>query len=331
MFAHRECLFDQLYAYLKQYEAHANEVRLMRERFPDPLALVANYHHTLLYYNNHQPQYNQSQYHQQLSPIAQQFYTSHQQPQSYDTPVPQQSYHALAINQPLVIHQQSYQAPTIPQQSPIVFPQLDLGLSIPSFLTTDDPIESLNKAIAFTTQETVQDNRVTVQNVQERQSQSFVGNGARGNATSTGDNRSMGINAANQTNAEESGVVLDEEKLAFLANPGVALGPDTQTTLLINVAFQTDDLDTFDLDCDDAPAAKAVFMANLFSSMCPNPLMNIQEAKSKLLEAAKLHVHIGLNTYLGKINTRVPISKCELSTLNSASNVVLEENWVSHR
>ncbi|GKB32563.1 hypothetical protein Tco_0871964 [Tanacetum coccineum] len=59
--------------------------------------------------------------------------------------------------------------------------------------------------------------------------------------------------------------------------------------------------------------------------------MNIQEAKSKLLEAAKLHVHIGLNTYLGKINTRVPISSYELSTLNSASNVVLEGNWVSHR
>ncbi|GJW11035.1 reverse transcriptase domain-containing protein [Tanacetum coccineum] len=55
------------------------------------------------------------------------------------------------------------------------------------------------------------------------------------------------------------------------------------------------------------------------------------EAKSKLLEAAKLHVHIGLNTYLGKINTHVPTSSYELSTLNSASNVILEGNWVSHR
>ncbi|GJV18871.1 kinesin-like protein KIN-4C [Tanacetum coccineum] len=67
------------------------------------------------------------------------------------------------------------------------------------------------------------------------------------------------------------------------------------------------------------------------TAMCPNPLMNIQEAKSKLLEAAKLHVHIGLNTYLGKINTRVPTSSYELSTLNSASNVILEGNWVSHK
>nr|GEZ77480.1 putative reverse transcriptase domain-containing protein [Tanacetum cinerariifolium]GEZ78116.1 putative reverse transcriptase domain-containing protein [Tanacetum cinerariifolium] len=39
----------------------------------------------------------------------------------------------------------------------------------------------------------------------------------------------------------------------------------------------------------------------------------------------------GLNTYLRKINTCVPISNYELSTLNSASNVVLEGNWVSHR
>ncbi|GJR85874.1 hypothetical protein Tco_0209885 [Tanacetum coccineum] len=51
-----------------------------------------------------------------------------------------------------------------------------------------------------------------------------------------------------------------------------------------------------------------------------------EEAKSKFLEATKLHVHIGLNTYLRKINTCAPISSYELSALNSASNVVLEGN-----
>ncbi|GKD09918.1 hypothetical protein Tco_1189603 [Tanacetum coccineum] len=65
-----ESSFDQLYAYLRQHGVHANKVRMMRERFPDPLVLVANYHHTPSYYNNHQPQYNPSQYQQQLSPIA---------------------------------------------------------------------------------------------------------------------------------------------------------------------------------------------------------------------------------------------------------------------
>ncbi|GKC07865.1 hypothetical protein Tco_0999475 [Tanacetum coccineum] len=34
--------FDNLYAYMRQHEAHANEVRLMRQRYPDPMALVAN-------------------------------------------------------------------------------------------------------------------------------------------------------------------------------------------------------------------------------------------------------------------------------------------------
>ncbi|GJW23387.1 hypothetical protein Tco_0034009 [Tanacetum coccineum] len=67
-----ESSFDQLHAYLRQHEVHANKVRMMRERFPDPLALVANLYITPPYYNNHQPQYNtQSQYHQQLSPVAQ--------------------------------------------------------------------------------------------------------------------------------------------------------------------------------------------------------------------------------------------------------------------
>ncbi|GJT33581.1 hypothetical protein Tco_0924000 [Tanacetum coccineum] len=31
--------YDQLYAYLSQHERHANEVRIMCERYPDPLAL----------------------------------------------------------------------------------------------------------------------------------------------------------------------------------------------------------------------------------------------------------------------------------------------------
>ncbi|GJT09056.1 hypothetical protein Tco_0843518 [Tanacetum coccineum] len=34
--------YDQLYTHLSQHERHAQEVRIMRERYPDPLALVAN-------------------------------------------------------------------------------------------------------------------------------------------------------------------------------------------------------------------------------------------------------------------------------------------------
>ncbi|GJX60883.1 hypothetical protein Tco_0292273 [Tanacetum coccineum] len=44
--------FDQLYGYLEQHEMHTNETRIMRERYPDPLALVANYHQPPSQFNN---------------------------------------------------------------------------------------------------------------------------------------------------------------------------------------------------------------------------------------------------------------------------------------
>nr|GEV52607.1 hypothetical protein [Tanacetum cinerariifolium] len=46
--------FDQLHAYLEQHELHANEVRLMRERNQDPLALVANQQMTPSHFNTYQ-------------------------------------------------------------------------------------------------------------------------------------------------------------------------------------------------------------------------------------------------------------------------------------
>ncbi|GJT96422.1 hypothetical protein Tco_1091940 [Tanacetum coccineum] len=60
--------FDQLHAYLKQHELHANEVRLIRERNQDPLALVANHQMIPSHYNTYQSSYNNPQFQQQFSP-----------------------------------------------------------------------------------------------------------------------------------------------------------------------------------------------------------------------------------------------------------------------
>ncbi|GKB23623.1 hypothetical protein Tco_0863024 [Tanacetum coccineum] len=57
--------FDQLHAYLEQHELHANEVRLMRERSQDPLALVANHQMTPSHFNTYQSSYNNPQFQQQ--------------------------------------------------------------------------------------------------------------------------------------------------------------------------------------------------------------------------------------------------------------------------
>ncbi|GJV84599.1 hypothetical protein Tco_1524497 [Tanacetum coccineum] len=65
--------------------------------------------------------------------------------------------------------------------------------------------------------------------------------------------------------AHESGQILDEEQLAFLADPGIPDGQVTQTTIPNNVAFQTEDLGAYDSDCDDVSNAKSVLMANLYN------------------------------------------------------------------
>ncbi|GKD59834.1 hypothetical protein Tco_1297343 [Tanacetum coccineum] len=103
-------------------------------------------------------------------------------------------------------------------------------------------------------QATNKDGRVTVQQVQGRQGQSYSGTGYKSNATSFGGNNASGQarivkcynyqgykDKAMLAEAQEAGQILDEEQLAFL----------------------TEDLDTYDSDCDDISNAKAVLMTNI--------------------------------------------------------------------
>nr|GEV18739.1 copia protein [Tanacetum cinerariifolium] len=64
--------------------------------------------------------------------------------------------------------------------------------------------------------------------------------------------------------ARAEGKELNEEKLAFIADLGVADGQVAQT-ITHNAAFQTDDLDAYDSDYDDISSAKAILMENLSS------------------------------------------------------------------
>ncbi|GJX39543.1 hypothetical protein Tco_0252846 [Tanacetum coccineum] len=62
--------------------------------------------------------------------------------------------------------------------------------------------------------------------------------------------------------AHEVGQILDEEQLAFLVDPGIPAS-QAQTVIPHNAAFKTEDLDTYDSDCDDLSTAQAVLMANI--------------------------------------------------------------------
>nr|GEV14650.1 hypothetical protein [Tanacetum cinerariifolium] len=59
--------------------------------------------------------------------------------------------------------------------------------------------------------------------------------------------------------------VLNEEELKFLTEHGVAVGPVTQTFITHNAAYQADDLDAYNSNCDGFSIAKAILIANLSS------------------------------------------------------------------
>nr|GEW27598.1 hypothetical protein [Tanacetum cinerariifolium] len=75
--------YDQLDAYLEQYELHANKVRLMCERNQDPLAFILNQQMIPPHYNTYPSSYNNPQLQQRFSPSQQgslqpnQHYSSH--------------------------------------------------------------------------------------------------------------------------------------------------------------------------------------------------------------------------------------------------------------
>ncbi|GKB33683.1 hypothetical protein Tco_0873084 [Tanacetum coccineum] len=181
----------------------------------------------------------------------------------------------------------------------------DLGLS-----TTDNLIENLTNTLALLTQSyktflpqtnnqlrtssnprnqaTVQDGRVVVQNVQGRQNRG-QGNNARGAGAvgyARAQNRMGNANPgqARQNSeyfkdkmllmqAQENGVVLDEEQLLFLAggqdnafDEDVDEQPVQDLALNVDNVFQADDCDAYDSDVDEAPTAQTLFMANLSSA-----------------------------------------------------------------
>ncbi|GJV05204.1 hypothetical protein Tco_1338773 [Tanacetum coccineum] len=57
--------------------------------------------------------------------------------------------------------------------------------------------------------------------------------------------------------------ILHEEEFAFLADPGIPEAQATQTVITHNAAYQADDLDAYDSNCDELNTAKVALMANL--------------------------------------------------------------------
>nr|GEV92309.1 hypothetical protein [Tanacetum cinerariifolium] len=62
--------------------------------------------------------------------------------------------------------------------------------------------------------------------------------------------------------AQANRQTLYEEELAFLTNLGITEAQTTQNVVTHNAAYQADDLDAYDSDCDEINSAKVALMAN---------------------------------------------------------------------
>nr|GFB75863.1 hypothetical protein [Tanacetum cinerariifolium] len=227
---------DQLHAYLSQHEYHANEVRLMNERTSDPLALISQHQLSRTPYQHHQPLYQQSQFEQQANSYQSSPYATTYQNSQFVSPGPSSLTHSISYT---------------------------LG-------TTSNPRQ----------QATINNGRVTIQPIQGRQNFVLAGSsrpftsgqgGAPGkqrvivcyNCKGEGHMSKQCIKPWRKRDAEcfkdkvllvqaqANRQVLQEEELEFLADPGTPESSRNQIVVTNNAAYQTDDLDAYDSDCDE--------------------------------------------------------------------------------
>ncbi|GJW14623.1 retrovirus-related pol polyprotein from transposon TNT 1-94 [Tanacetum coccineum] len=286
---------DQLHAYLGQHEFHANEVRLMHERNSDPLALVATHQMTQSPYQTHQNSYQNTQFQPQVSPYQPSQYGSPYQSQQYltyqsSTPLSitypsndyQSSIHHNVYSPSSSIPQLEY-APTVNQQSE--FSQPDSGLIVLVFQKGDDPIDAINHMMSFLTavvtsrypttnnqlrnssnprqQATINNGRVTLQPIQGRQTSLAAGTtrtytpGASGN--NSGKQRTViCYNCKGEGHMSKQCTKPKRKQDDSWFKDKVLL-----TVITHNDAYQADDLDAYDSDCDELSTAKVALMANL--------------------------------------------------------------------
>ncbi|GKD01297.1 hypothetical protein Tco_1171571, partial [Tanacetum coccineum] len=140
------------------------------------------------------------------------------------------------------------------QQQQPEFPLLDLGLTVLVFKQGDDPIGAINHMMSFLS--AVVTSRYPTTNNQLKNSSNPSRAYTLGASGSNSRKQRTVISQAN-------GQILHEEELAFLADLVIAKGQATQTVITHNAAYQANDLDACNSDCDELNIAKVALMANL--------------------------------------------------------------------
>ncbi|GJU15626.1 hypothetical protein Tco_1143592 [Tanacetum coccineum] len=163
----------------------------------------------------------------------------------YASPIHHQYHHTPVNPQQHSIFPQPFISPSVTQQSQAEFPQLDTSLVVLMFQLGEDPIECINKAMAFLSAVT---SRFSPLNNQLRTSS----------------------NPKNQASIQDGRVTVQQHMARQRTQPKRPRNATWFKEKLMlakaqEEAFQTEDLDAYDSDCDDISLAKAVLMANLSS------------------------------------------------------------------
>nr|GFA93585.1 hypothetical protein [Tanacetum cinerariifolium] len=125
----------------------------------------------------------------------------------------------------------------------------ETGLMVPVFQKGDDPIDAINHMMSFLTSVVTSRGgriicRLCTKPKRKRDAEWFK-------------------DKVLLVQAQSSGQVLQEEELDFLADLGMAESSTNQTVVITNAAYQADNLDAYDSDCNELNYAKVALMENL--------------------------------------------------------------------
>nr|GEU31319.1 hypothetical protein [Tanacetum cinerariifolium] len=138
-------------------------------------------------------------------------------------------------------------ASAVHQQSD--FSQPKTRLLVPVFQKGDDPIDAINHMMLFLTAVVTSREKATCQSSAQSQRRKR--------------DEAWFKDKVLLVQAQANGQVLHEEELEFLADPGIAETHSTQYVVTNNAAYQADDLDAYNSDCDEINSAKIALMENL--------------------------------------------------------------------
>nr|GEV76958.1 hypothetical protein [Tanacetum cinerariifolium] len=234
----------------------------------------------------------------------------------------QSSVHHNVYNPSSSIPQVEY-APSVHQQ--FDFSQPNNGLVVPVFQKCDDPIDTINHMMSLLT---VSDHST---NLGETNSLIAV------HKAKEEKNEAWFKDKVLLVQAQANRQVTHEEELEFLADPGIAEAQSTQYVVTNNAAYQADDLDAYDYDCNEINSAKIALMVNLSHYGSDNLVENssflaqeddlilsvIEELKTQVVNCTKINqdnknVNENLTAELERYKDQVRILK-ERNNVDKAS------------